>query len=418
MVRLGRSRWVAAFVLGAGALLGCTCQNFSTPCDYGRSSFVVVARVLVDSGDRSGERNARVVVEESLSGDANANDEFDVDTQAKTSCYVRLRKDARYILFASKDRAGRGLLHAGACSHLFLVAGSEHILNALRAKRDGKETVLVGRIGESRADHRKPYAPLSGARVALRDGAAVYESRSRADGLYEISGIKPGRYQLSVTKQNFVPNDEFNNGVKENPGGIEIPARSCKIRDLEMWANGRITGVIRNMNGRPLAGVSVQAFVYDVKNERQPRAFRTEKTDANGRYAVGRLPAGKYLIGVNGSSQEDDGPWPPTLAHAAASPGQAVDLALPPPRNEANVRVHVKWPDGRPLADAYVELKAKDGKMRQVATRRTNAEGLLDANVILGESYDISAHTTFLHGKVAMTVTHSGQVAVVFANRN
>jgi hypothetical protein len=80
-----------------------------------------------------------------------------------------------------------------------------------------------------------------------------------------------------------------------------------------MWPQGRISGRVRSAAGSPLEGVTVQAFAFDPKGERESRPLRTGTTDGSGKYLIEPLPGGEYVIGVNANLYQDLEPYPPTV---------------------------------------------------------------------------------------------------------
>ena len=82
-------------------------------------------------------------------------------------------------------------------------------------------------------------------------------------------------------------------------GAIFMGPSACQIWDLAMWANGRISGTIRGKDNQPLDDVTVRAFGFNEKGQRESTALRSSKTDATGVYTLDRLPEGDYEVGVN-----------------------------------------------------------------------------------------------------------------------
>ncbi|HYO82507.1 MAG TPA: hypothetical protein VES20_13980 [Bryobacteraceae bacterium] len=66
----------------------------------------------------------------------------------------------------------------------------------------------------------------------------------------------------------------------EVPGSVIVRERTCVDRDLSLWPDGRIAGPVTNASGTPLNRVTVQAFAFDARGERESRPLRTAQTDA------------------------------------------------------------------------------------------------------------------------------------------
>jgi hypothetical protein len=184
---------------------------------------------------------------------------------------------------------------------------------------------------------------------------------------------------------------------KSDPGSVIISKGSCSIWDLAMWPAGSIAGTVRDSGGKPLSGVTVQAFAFDSKNERESSPLRTATTDSDGRYTLDRVPPGPYAIGVNARRYNDENAYPPTLyaggsaLYVAESHSvDGIDLVLPPSRVAARLRVTALDPDGRVYAGAIVQLENLQGVQRWFS-HPTDAKGQVELPAYLGEHYIVRA---------------------------
>lgn len=117
---------VALIVATSFATVGsaCVCVPGITPCtSVITSPIVFVGRVLRDSGPGRGSGPARMLVEEVLHGLPQNAGEFEVETSAKTDCYMRLAMGEQYVIFGSRDQIRPDLIHNHVCAHSFKVRG-------------------------------------------------------------------------------------------------------------------------------------------------------------------------------------------------------------------------------------------------------------------------------------------------------
>ncbi len=413
---------ISALFLVAAPLGACFCISTGDPCSAMAGNTVVfLGSVLVDSGDKWGSRPARVRVEEPLFNVPEGMAEVEIDTSAGTSCYYRLRAGEIYVIFAGYRGRARRRLVMTACSDTFLLAGNEHILEALRNQSQGGRSRLVGTVRRSSGEYSME-GRVAGALVTARSATAQYQGISNAFGGYEIRGIAPDRYEIEVSKPGFVPNAEYNRrwsgrlvvneatdriepDETEPAGSVLITERSCVVWDLSMWPHGRISGVITNAEGKPLAGVTVQAFAFDAKGEREPSPLRTARTDSEGRYTIEPLPGGDYVVGVNAEKYSDDDPYPPTVftrekgssaaVRVPVSDGleaKGIDLVLPARRIATVLCVEIIGPKGAPYKGALVSLENLAGVQRWYSVKRKSDDlGKLEVPAYIGEQYIVKA---------------------------
>src|SRR6516162_7141574 len=108
---------------------------------------------------------------------------------------------------------------------------------------------------------------------------------------------------------------------------------------------GTLTGVVTDAAGKPLAG----AFV-EMKNAERRLNFMVV-TQEQGKYAIDRLPPGKYVVQAIGGEQQSA---PSNPAEVAAGKSSVVDLSLTVARAP---ELPPAWP-GRPPGERGAEAAA------------------------------------------------------------
>jgi hypothetical protein len=450
--RLVCVRTLLASFLVSAPVLACSCVGIADPCAGIIGSTIVFAgRVLIDSGEGWGNRPARVLVEERLLNVPRELVEVEVDSNAGTSCYFRLKAGERYVLYAGTSKSNPKRLRVGPCSGSFAIRGNEHILDALRNKANGGPSRILGKVYKSTGAYSKEDA-VGSAVVTARSDEATYQTLTDAFGWYEMLGVAPGDYHLSASKEGYLPDFEFN--MRSAGGRINLETKSvetdrrklsavsvreasCAVRDLSMWANGRISGKVTNQAGTSLTGVTVQAFSFDKRGERESRPIQTATTDGEGRYLIQPLPAGDYVVGVNFEKYRDADPYPPTFYHGGGSSSEpvrvhvqesegvdAIDLVLPPKRDETVLRVVVVGPNGSPHLGATVTLENLAGQQRWYSRESKHVDGVTEIPVYVGEKYvvnafsfkpfqDLDRASYYLNGSTRIDVTQERPSVVV-----
>ncbi|MGJ5815831.1 carboxypeptidase regulatory-like domain-containing protein [Paludibaculum fermentans] len=359
-------RLVATAFLISTPVFGCWCENAFSPCQEMRSGKTVfVARVIVDSGEGHGSGPARVVIEEPLWNVPQGMREVDVDTMAGTSCYRRLKAGERYVIFAESTPGLKPRFFMSSCSRTFSLAGNEHILDALRVKAQGGPSRIVGivtRSGVSNATRR----PIPGVTVMARSSGQAFETITDKEGRYELRALPPGSYEFAVAKPGFLPDDEYNNtqpgwparrkesepfGALPAPVSVPLAAGSCEVWDLALWPRGRISGKVSFPDGRPVAGVLVQAVESYSQDWKTSKPMRTARTDAAGRYLIEPLPGSDYVVAVNPGSVRD-------LAPSAAvfftnTPGESKPTEVRVKDDEESTGVNITLPLARQFAPVH-----------------------------------------------------------------
>ncbi|NLZ07887.1 MAG: hypothetical protein GXY19_22160 [Phycisphaerae bacterium] len=126
--------------------------------------------------------------------------------------------------------------------------------------------------------------PLPGVKVAgyiYTDSGTAWVSSTETDerGRFEIFDFPleqqaGGRAELSFTSPKALP--------ERRSGLYDLPAEQRRSLRVVLMPGRRITGVVQDANGRPTAGVTVQAI--------QERILRDATTDSDGRFELAGLP--------------------------------------------------------------------------------------------------------------------------------
>ena len=207
-----------------------------------------LGRVIQDSGEGQGTRPGRMIVEEVLHGIPKDLRDVDVDTMAGTSCYMRLAKDERYVIYGSRDPKLPNLIHYHSCSFSFNLHGNERILDGLRQAENGGHPRLVGKVHLRSGPYSYDPNGPPGLTVVAQGAGVRGEVQTEADGQFEFSTLKPGEYRLTIPSPDYFV--DANDYLAAKP--LTLPAKGCADQSLYVWQNGRIAGVVRSSDGVPL----------------------------------------------------------------------------------------------------------------------------------------------------------------------
>ena len=340
-----------------------------------------------------------MIVEEVLHGLSKEVREVTVDTAARTSCYMRLKKDERYVIYGSRVSGKADRVSRNTCSFSFQVAGNETLLSALRQVEARGAARLIGKVQMKYEEYNVQGEGAVGVRVIASSDGIRRETSTNATGEFEFLNVVPGRYQLTIASE-----DLFEDKWRWPSEDPSVPEAGCGYQNLFVWPNGRIEGTVRATDGTPLSGVPVQAFIKDTRGELQSKPVREQKTDGNGQYVLTGLPPGEVVVGVNGEKYDDRLPWRPTFypgtadRHNAArlplAKGQrqtGIDLRLAPPRTSATLHIEALLEGGGPAIDVGANIENLQGIQRAFALARDEHTNLLDVPVYVGETYNVKA---------------------------
>lgn len=215
------------------------------------------------------------------------------------------------------------------------------------------------------ADGQKPVA---GAEITvLGQGFQAFASmwvgspntQSAATGEYELVGVPPGKYALHVLADGYSPVGGTN-GVE-----IEVPPEGGTVeRNLEVTAAGRVTGVVTDPQGEPVAAARLR---LEPRAENQGGGMGgmarmaeqlisgagagADLSDSAGRYAISGVYSGTRWVVVAESDEYVRSESEPF--QLAAGEAKQVDITLVP---GGTLRGRVVGENGRWLEGAQVRL--------------------------------------------------------------
>jgi hypothetical protein len=312
-------------------------------------------------------------------------------------CGVDFKIGQRYVVYASRNTKD-GSLGTGICSRTRLASEAAQdlaYLSAVPAAASGAR--ISGTIDHWEHDpvarQTVKYGGVPDVQVLVRGQAGVFSGMTDAQGLYAIGGVPAGGYDVEV-----LPPPLFSTRYLSRK--VEITdARACRVEDFSLHYAGRVAGTVVDASGVPLADVHVDIAPVNAVDD--PLLLESSRpTDPSGRFELGDIPPGDYIVGVGLRTRMDQPTvYPRTLfpgtsggvtaAAVAVGKGSRVDLGtlrLPEPSRRYELKGVVVGADGAPIGGALVYLT--DERFRQASQPvKTAADGSFSVAVFEGRTY-------------------------------
>jgi Carboxypeptidase regulatory-like domain len=189
--------------------------------------------------------------------------------------------------------------------------------------------------------------PLKKATVQLEsadDGTRSITTSTDAGGRFQLKGLDPGRYRLTVMRNGFVT-QEYGQKTSDDPGSALTLRPGQDVKDLlfRLIPSAVIAGRIIDEDGEPLPWAEVSALreMYsEGKRKLAPQA--NEATNDLGEYRLFGLPPGRYFISATHrptsqparttiqlrAGESADQGYAPTYYPGSPDPAKAVALTV------------------------------------------------------------------------------------------
>lgn len=363
-------------LVSAARAEACSCMMPGPPCqEFGEASAVFVGTVTgvvskplkTPDGDEEpgwATRTFKFTVTEAFSGVEGTTVEVSTGLGGG-DCGYTFARGASYLVYASRSKDGT--LGTSICSRTRPAPGATEDLAFLRglAGRPPGVTVsgrVVRRDDEGTGEGEK--VGLAGMRLAVEGEGVRRELVTDAAGRYSLSGLKPGKYKITLRAPDGLTDQRPEREV-------QVADRGCAVEDFHVFDNGRINGRVTDAEGKSTARMTVALVNADAGDADRQKSSILTSLDEEGHYKFEGLPAGRYLLGVRlsgfASPGDLDQAYPRTyypgveraedaevIELKAGEELKGRDLRLPTRRVETSIRVKVVWADGTPVARAQV----------------------------------------------------------------
>jgi protocatechuate 3,4-dioxygenase beta subunit len=244
-----------------------------------------------------------------------------------------------------------------------------------------------------------------------------------ANGAYEFTDVRPGRYTITASKGSYVGLAYGQTRATDAPKPLEILARQTVDRlDLSLPRGGVITGRIVDDYGEPMSDVQVSPQRYQfIQGQRTlVPSGRMSLTNDLGEFRLFGIAPGQYYlqatwrrmnVDANGSPA-DRLTFAPTFFPGTTNPAEAQRMTIAAgqeisdlvmmlrPAKAARVSGTVTGADGKPMTPAMVMAMRTTGMGADVAGNgQVRADGTFAINALAPGEYSLRAQRAGLAGE-------------------
>jgi hypothetical protein len=224
------------------------------------------------------------------------------------------------------------------------------------------------------------------------------EGVTNAAGVYEVYGLTPGRYSVSIEVPNGLkikfPVVTGSPRVQGDNAAVELAPNGGASVGFVIQADTRLSGRMLNAKGVPMTGVCIDLEPLEGRGENGARFFDCSKTD--GVFAMTMMPPGKYWLMARDEVKVDHLKSKSTLYYpgvrdweratmVSVEAGKYIDhldLRLPSDEKRYKIAGRFQFMDGAPVASAAVTFTSAQSGYSE--STDTSADGSFGLSVVAG----------------------------------
>lgn len=388
----------------------CSCFGPGTPCEsYGAASAVFAGTAI--SVRRAEEpkpgpvqpinyqRIFKFSVDQPYLGVAGT--EVEITTgSGGGDCGYDFRIGERYLVYA---HLYQNRLHTGICTRTkpFAAAGEDlAFLGNLSSAPAG--ATISGRVVRENPSKNGAASFPPDVVVVIEGSNTRREIRPDAQGNYRLTGLPPGKFKVTLQ----LPETLITSRPEQE---ITVADRGCATIPYYVTDNGRLSGKVVDAEGQPVSGIMLSLIDPSADLKQDP--VKLDRTDADGRFNLSAIPAGRYLLAINHQRFPDpndstlayppvfypgvvDQPNAEVITIGAGEKLRELDVRIPLRRAASVVSVQVVWADGSPVAKALLSLKdVTDNDSGFSSGAQADDEGRFTINGYVGQKLLIEARS-------------------------
>ncbi|MBO0722169.1 MAG: carboxypeptidase regulatory-like domain-containing protein, partial [Blastocatellia bacterium] len=323
------------------------------------------------------------------------------------TCGFSYRAGEQWLFYASYDKENEAWSDGDSCGRSKLAKyAANDLLYLRRLPASSQQTRISGSVEYQKTDPQQGIVgkSMSDVKVEIIGEHLTVEVKTDRNGIYEIYGLLPGRYQIEPEAppgwtERFPIRMTDADGREKEGAEVELDEKSCAELNFSYFidAETSIAGKVRGADGQPLPNMLLG---LQPKGKLAQQSWQFVSTNNQGDYQLKNIAPGEYLIFVKGNG--DISSYAPFLK--AYYPGvfkekdgavvkvtrgdrlENYDIDIPPQTTTHTIQGKLLDADGRPVGNGYVQFKAdkvEEGIAGEVRTK-TDAQGRFSLNILQG----------------------------------
>ena len=322
-----------------------------------------------------------------------------------SSCDAVYEEGQRWLFYAYYDKKSK-TWDTRACDRSSLIENvADDLLYLQGLPASAQKTRISGELEHYEDDPVKGFTRVKniiGAKVKVIGDQKTYELYTDKNGVYEIYGLPPGKYDikpeiplgLKVRFSIYFGDEDYSD---KQTAKVALKEKTCAGVNFVLSADTSISGRVFGADGRALPKVCLN---LTPKDKKVARNWIFDCTDEQGRYKLDEIPPGEYIIVINDEGKiSSNEPFPTAYYPGVFDKEKATVLTITDGVNLENHDIHIPsqeatrviqgvllYADGRPVADEFVEFEAETVKegYEGEATAKTDAQGRFSLTVLQG----------------------------------
>lgn len=390
------------------------------------SDEVVILRALAvekapDTEEQSyedGVRSTRMIVEKVFKGKLKVGEEIVFGQGGGADCIWTFNDESvgnKYLFYLHRpensDRTylpsrDPGLWFAVGCSRSSeLDDATDDLLYLENMSKFRGKTRISGTLG----GWMNPDLDVAGKTVRIIGPKKTYQTKTDKHGVFEIYDLPPGKYFIEpeiapgwiidptwLRHSPSVVRDEFDRVELRTPRQVPIilePGKHAGV-DISFRIENYVRGRVIGPQGKPMSEVCVYLLV------RGEEFGLHDCTDEDGRFEITSITPGEYVLAANPNDRPSSNepfrkifyPGVSERERAAVisvAQGQTIDnldLVIPKLEETITIKGVLRFSDGKPASEHYVQYEAGNEKERPFADvkKLTDREGRFTLSVLKG----------------------------------